>query len=216
MGYTTAAPGNHLALSTSRAPLERGELDPTLFDMDELLRRLPPSFDLSRLPNQLQQQVVCKRAAHRSIPLIQISEGGPIDISLLPADMLRDFRQHNPDMAHVIDEALNRPNRPVTIGAFGLSSLLLKAIVTGRTERPPTTWRAPPYQRVAPYDISSVDRNSDLHLSNPAHENRIAMWTGVGLACIATLSVLTIAIMCYRRKCVRSKVRMPSHTKNNN
>ena len=65
---------------------------------NELLQRLPKDFDVSRVP-----EVVVE----------QFKNGQPIDILLLPADMLEQFIEHNADLAEHIREALRHAQEMV-------------------------------------------------------------------------------------------------------
>jgi hypothetical protein len=58
------------------------------------MKRLPPGFDLTRLPPSL---------------IASVAAGQPFDLTQMPPDMLAAFRDFNPDLKQQIDEALNRP-----------------------------------------------------------------------------------------------------------
>jgi len=136
----------------------------------DLMKRLPPNFDLSRLPPAL---------------LASVAAGQPFDLTQMPPDMLASFRDFNPDLRQQIDEALARPK--------------LKNVPTippPMVKRPVIPWN----DLKSPYDISAVDRQTDLKLKNDAEQKKIMIWTGVGLAIIAVVSAILLAYMCYRRK----------------
>jgi hypothetical protein len=64
------------------------------FNAADLLKRLPPGFDLRRIPVTLAASVAA---------------GQPLDLTQLPPDLLAEFRDYNPDLKQQIDEALSRP-----------------------------------------------------------------------------------------------------------
>jgi hypothetical protein len=142
------------------------------FDAAELVKRLPPGFDLSRIPSTVAASVAA---------------GQPFDLTQLPPDMLAAFRDYNPDLRQQIDEALSRPR---------LKNVATMAPTTTPVKRPVVPWDA----LGSPYDISAVDRQTDLKLKNDAEQQKIMTWTGIGLAIIALVSASLLAYMCYRRK----------------
>lgn len=71
--------------------------------INALSSRLPPNFDISRLPPSM---------------IADISAGRPFDLRAMPSDMLDAFRKHNPDLDPAIEEALNRVASSNTTGAL--------------------------------------------------------------------------------------------------
>ena len=142
---------------------------------DQIISRLPKNFDMSRLPSSI---------------LRQISSGQPLDISQLPDDMLRAFRDANPDLATRIDEAVARAKDAVDATTAAVA-------VTRRPYQPGDV--------IIPYDIHDVDKQGDVAVNadgtaNKSGQNALMLWTGVGLAAVFTISVLTIGYMIYRRR----------------
>jgi hypothetical protein len=136
----------------------------------DLMKRLPPGFDLTRLPPAM---------------IAAVAAGQPFDLTQMPPDMLAAFRDFNPDLKQQIDEALSRPK-----------------LKNAPTMAPPTAKRPviPWNELTSPYDISEVDRQTDLKLKNEEKQKTIMIWTGVGLAVVALASALLLGYMCYRRK----------------
>jgi hypothetical protein len=102
--------------------------------LNALSSRLPPNFDIGRLPPSM---------------IADISAGRPFNLRAMPSDMLDAFRKHNPDLNPAIEEALNRVASNNTIGVFTALSYdctlldtcaAVSVPLAERVTQPPSTW----------------------------------------------------------------------------
>jgi hypothetical protein len=87
-----------------------------------------------------------------------------------------------------IDEALARPPLP-------------SAVETPKTSVSSSNRTRSSGGTIIPYDISAVDRQTDLlHTKDKQTQDQVMLYTGIGLACVFVASVLTIGYLVYRRR----------------
>lgn len=111
--------------------------------------------------------------------LQQVAAGETPDLSLLPDDIIEELKLANPDLI----AQLRSKDEGKTTGNI-LDNL------------PPTKDLIQPTYK--PYNIGDLDMQTEL--VGEENDNKVAMYTGIGLAAIGVVTAVIVAYFCYRRR----------------
>ncbi len=149
---------------------------PQLVSASELLRQLPRDFDLTVLPQSLLQQ---------------LASGQKLDLASIPKEVVEGIRRTSPDFVARLRGAY-QPEQTSSEQKPTLTDFL-KVL-------PPTISSIIPEETFHPYDLSSLDRQSEIGDPSMEKDNKAAIYTGIGLAAVGLGTACLILYLCYQRK----------------